>query len=534
MLIRTLAGLALAAPGLFAQTRPVFEAAEIHRSGPAMNPYTFISGGVLRGARYDLRKATMLDMIRVAWGVDPQVVLGGPNWLEFDRFDIAAKAPPASSPETVRLMLQSLLADRFKLVLHKDTRPLPAYALALGKSKPKITQAAGDGNPECKYQPQPAGSAFSTAYSCRNMTMAAFAERLHGIARDYLIDPVVDTTGLEGAWDFDLRWNSRSQVLPGGAERTTIFAAIEKQLGLLLTLQKAPAPVLVIDRVNEKPTDNAPEIAQKLPRRELEFEVADLKPSKPGAPGGGMQVTPGGGLEAIAMDMRVLLAAAWDIDWDHLDRFAGVPKWVEGAKFDIHAKASTNTNSPPVMGAGYIDDDVRLMLRALLIERFQMKVHNEDRPVNAYVLTAKPKELKMKKADPANRANCKEARAMANDPRDINPRLAELISCQNTTMAQFASQLQPLAPDNFSYPVADATGLNGGWDFTLSFTPSWMLGAAGPATDAGPGAAVASEPSGALSLADAIGKQLGLKLEMRKRMLPVVVIDHMEEKPLGN
>jgi uncharacterized protein (TIGR03435 family) len=520
---------------LFAQPRPAFEAADVHRSARAMNPYTFISGGVLRGARYDLRKATMLDLIRIAYKVEPEMILGGPNWLEFDRFDIAAEAPPSSSPETVRLMLQSLLADRFKLLLHKDTRPMPAYALTPGKGSPKLKEAAGEGNPECQYQPQPAGSTFGTEYSCRNMTMAQFAERLHGIAGDYLNDPVVDSTGLEGAWDFDLKWNYRSQVLQAGAERTTIFSAVEKQLGLSLTLRNAPAPVLVIDRVNEKPTDNAPDIAQELPPRELEFEVADLKPSKPGEPGGGMRVTPGGGLEARAMDMRVLLAAAWDSDWDHLERFAGLPKWVESAKFDIHAKASTNTNGPPFMGPGYIDDDVRLMLRALLIDRFKMKVHYEDRPVDAYTLeTAKPgmKIVKMKKADPANRAGCRDARTVANDPRDINPRLSQLIACRNTNMAQLASQLQALAPDYFAYPVEDATGLTGGWDFTLSFSPPWMLRAASP--EPAGAAPEASEPIGALSLADAISRQLGLKLEMRKRMLPVVVIDHIDEKPTEN
>ena len=356
--------------------------------------------------------------------------------------------------------------------------------------------------------------------------MAAFAERLRGMAQDYLTDPVVDSTGIEGAWDFDLKWNYRSEALQGGTERTTIFGAVEKQLGLSLNSQKVPAPVLVIDHVNEKPTENSPGIAQKLPLREIEFEVADLKPSNPGDTGGGLRVTPGGGLEARNMDMRILLATAWDIDWDHLERFAGVPKWVDSARFDIHAKASTNTNAPPFMGAGYIDDDVRLMLRALLIDRFKMKVHYEDRQVDAYTLMAgKPK---LKKADPANRAGCKEARTVANDPRDSNPRLSRLITCQNATMAQFASQLQAVSSDYFAFPVEDATGLTGAWDFSLSFSPTWMLKAAGP------GGGEASEPIGAISLPEAIGKQLGLKLEMRKRMLPVVVIDHIEEKPTEN
>src|SRR5208283_4982934 len=138
----------------FAQTAPKFEVADVHPSGLAMNRYTLVSGGVLRGTRYDLRKATMLDMIRLAYGVDPDTVVGGPNWLEFDRFDIAAKAAAGSSPDAVRLMLQALLADRFKLVLKHETRPMPAFALSLGKAKPKLTPSNGAVNTDCVGQPQ--------------------------------------------------------------------------------------------------------------------------------------------------------------------------------------------------------------------------------------------------------------------------------------------------------------------------------------------------------------------------------------------
>ncbi len=131
----------IAIAGLSAQTLPKFEAADVHRSDRAMNSYTFVSGGVLRGERYDLRKATMLDLIRIAYNVDPEMVVGGPNWLEFDRFDIAAKAPASSSPEQVRLMLQSLLADRFRLTVHKEMRPMPAFVLAAGRTKPKMKES---------------------------------------------------------------------------------------------------------------------------------------------------------------------------------------------------------------------------------------------------------------------------------------------------------------------------------------------------------------------------------------------------------
>ncbi len=379
---------------------PEFEIADVHRSGEALNPYTYLSGGVLRGARYDVRKATMLDLIRIAYDLQPEAIFGGPQWLEFDRFDIAAKAPVGSSPETVRLMLRSLLAQRFKLTVHKDMRPMPAFALEVEKDKPRLGEASGQGDAGCAFQPQ-SGGTFSRVYSCHNMTMKAFAEQLHGMADDYLIEPVIDSTGIEGAWDFDLRWNQRSQVMQGGAARTTIFDAVEKQLGLTLMLKTAPAPVLVIDNVNEKPTDNVPKVTAMLPPRELAFEVASVKTSPPDEKGCCFQVTRGGGLESRAMPMRILLAAAWDVDWDHADdKIAGLPKWVDSARFDIDAKASSTTNAPPLMGSGYIDDDVRLMLRALLMERFRMKVHYEDRLTKAYSLVAVKPRMKSRSGEP--------------------------------------------------------------------------------------------------------------------------------------
>jgi uncharacterized protein (TIGR03435 family) len=372
--MRALAGLACIA--ILSNTAlgqaPAFDAADVHRSARATNPYTFMSGGVLRGERYDLRKATMLDLIRIAWAVDPAAVVGGPNWLELDRFDIAAKAPARTPPETVRLMLQALLADRFKLVLHRDTRPMPAFAMTADKGKHKLKQASGAGETGCRYQPQ-SGPAPETVYVCRNITMAAFAQQLRGIAGDYLTDPVTDSTDLEGAWDFDLKWNPRSQLLPAGSERTTVFDAVARQLGLSLETSNAPAPVIVVDRVNEKPTDNPPGTAQALPPALVEFEVADLKPGRPDERES-LSVKPGGGLEARAVLMKILIATAWDIDWDHVDdMIAGAPKWIASARFDIVAKPPAAAIGQSPAGSGFIDDDLRLMLRTLLIERFKIK-----------------------------------------------------------------------------------------------------------------------------------------------------------------
>ena len=486
-----------------------------------MNPFTLASGGLLRGDRYDLRKATMLDLIRIAYKVPPETILGGPNWLEFDRFDIAAKAPGDSSPEVVRLMLQSLLAERFHLAVHSEMRPMPAYALT--PDRPKMRTSDGTGSPVCEYVPQPTGSTMDE-YSCRNETMADFAFRLRSVASDYLQDPVVDATGLDGTWDFELRWNRRSRLLPAGTDRTTIFDALRKQLGLNLIPGDAPSAALVIDHV-ERPATNAPDVAKKLPRRELAFEVASLKLNKAGERS--LFRAMRGGIEVTAMPLGSLMAFAWDMNTVHEGkRFVGMPKGVDSVYVDIVGKTTKNANAPGMNVASEFDDDLRAMTRVLLTERFKIKWHYEDRPVEAISLTAgKPK---LTPADTTHRASCHQGRTIANDPRDVNPLLSQLISCRNVTMAQLASKLQEIDDFEFVYPVNDATGLKGSWDFDLSFTPGEQF-----LRSVGKTGADSLEPSGVVSLGEALGR-LGLKLEKRRRMLPVIVIDHMELTPTAN
>ena len=137
--------------GQFTPTKPAFQIADIHVSPHASNP--IMQGGVLRAGRYELRQATMLDLIKTAYGVGPNMVVGGPSWLESDRFDVIAKAPPATSAETANLMLQELLTDRFKLVVHKDMKPMPRFVLTVGQGKPKLKEADGSGEPGCQFQP---------------------------------------------------------------------------------------------------------------------------------------------------------------------------------------------------------------------------------------------------------------------------------------------------------------------------------------------------------------------------------------------
>ena len=154
------------------------------------------------------------------------------------------------------MMLQTLLADRFKLAVHMDTRPMPAFVLSVGKGKPKLKESEELGNTGCQFQPrnpQP-GVPPSNVVSCRHVSMDAFARRLRQMAGDYISVPVVDSTGLEGFWDFDLKWTFRGQLSQAGADGITISDAVDKQLGLKLEPQRAPAPVIVVDSVNRTPT----------------------------------------------------------------------------------------------------------------------------------------------------------------------------------------------------------------------------------------------------------------------------------------
>ena len=108
----------------FGQTeKPLtFELADVHSSPPST--LASLSGGVPRSGRYELRNANMVDLIRTAYGVEPEKVVGGPNWMTSDRFDVIAKVPAGITEENARLMLRTLLADRFGLTVHNDSKPL--------------------------------------------------------------------------------------------------------------------------------------------------------------------------------------------------------------------------------------------------------------------------------------------------------------------------------------------------------------------------------------------------------------------------
>src|SRR6185436_5112494 len=145
------------------------------------------------------------------------------------------KAPQETKPEAVRLMLQSLLAERFKLVIHPDTRPMSGYVLTLGKDKHKLKEATGpgagcQGNPP----PQPPPPVPINTGSCKGVTMEQFAQLLRQLGNGYITTPIQDQTGLKGYWDFDVRFTPFQALSRAGADGVTVFAMVEQQLGLKL------------------------------------------------------------------------------------------------------------------------------------------------------------------------------------------------------------------------------------------------------------------------------------------------------------
>jgi uncharacterized protein (TIGR03435 family) len=225
------------------------------------------SAQFLPGGRVDLRRITLKEMVAAAYKVDDDMVAGGPNWLGSDQFDVVAKAEPKSSDDQLRLMLQNMLAARFKLVVHQDKKVVPVYALVVGKGGPKLRESeAGDSVQKgCKRENPNEPNRLGIRIACTRMTMADLAEELPNRAGAYIDLPMVDLTRLKGAYEFKLVWTPKAAlegrkaadgtVITEPAGGLSVFDALQAQLGLKLEQRKIPMPLIVIDRVERVPTD---------------------------------------------------------------------------------------------------------------------------------------------------------------------------------------------------------------------------------------------------------------------------------------
>ena len=262
-------------------TLPSFEAASIK---PAKSGNTGLFRiGVDPGGRFVANGANVSILLQLAYNVKENQISGAPGWINSDRFDIQAKPDDAVAAELQKLgpdqrnglqrkLLQSLLADRFKLKLGHQTRELTVYALTVAKSGPKFhesatpSQAQGSGS-EPRRGIMMNGRGELTVSDAR---LEMFANALsHQLGRI-----VLDKTGLSGRYDFTLHWTpepGEGPAMPGGPgpgrddhggappppeqSGPSIFTALQEQLGLKLESQKAPVDILVVEHV-ERPSEN--------------------------------------------------------------------------------------------------------------------------------------------------------------------------------------------------------------------------------------------------------------------------------------
>lgn len=249
-----------------ADGRPTFDVTSVKRNTSGEQGGR---SGYQPGGRYSGTNVTVRRVIGLAYlPLQGFQIIGGPNWINSDRFDIEAKAEGNPSSDQLRLMLRALLADRFKLVTHREMRELPAYALVLARTDGTMGAQLRRSEVDCSAQrgnappPTPQGARSNTgqAPSCgffvgvsslagKGTTMERFAAELSLVGR-----PVLNRTGLSGSFDVDLKWAPDAGAgAPSSDSGASIFTALQEQLGLKLEAIKTPMEVLVIDSV-EQPT----------------------------------------------------------------------------------------------------------------------------------------------------------------------------------------------------------------------------------------------------------------------------------------
>lgn len=518
---------ALLSSPVFGQTS-AFEIADVRVSEPALTQQPIMRPPALRDGLYEIRNATMLDLIRTAYGIEADKILGGPNWLELDRFDIRARVPAGTTTETARPMLRALLSDRFKLVAAQDTRQMTTWVLspAAGGAKMLRAQSAGVA-PSCQGNPDGEGVP-RVRVTCRSMPIATFIEMIPRAANSYGIGTITDATNMPGPWDFEMAFTqNKAQLQEPGA--IPLFVALEKDLGLKLEQKAITASSLTVTSVNRTPTPNAPAVAKAIPPIPApEFEVVDIKPSEPSDLPTQARILPTGQINAVRVPLRDMINIAYAFNGG--DMVVG-PKFIDTARYDITGKAFSGAD------AQIVDDNfLRMAVQKMLADRFGMKFHWEERTINAYALVAGP-AIKMTKADPNTRTRCYNGVPPgAKDPRQANPSRGGILTCENATMEMLGDWLRRAAGGYVQTPVTDLTGLKDGYTFTLNWSAIGMFpgGVNGVGARAGGAGAAPAIPTGAITLPEAVESQLGVKLEMGKRPVRVMVIDSINEKPSEN
>ena len=240
--------------------RPKFDAFEVATIKPVAPDAKASRYIVMQGSsRFVEKDYTLKLLIAAAYDLNPRTILGGPAWIESDHYDILAVTPGEVRPtrDEQMSMLRNLLADRFSLNFHREQKEFSIYVLEAAKSGSKLKPSTAPPDDPAKL--------ISTVYPqhillpARNTTMGEFASLLQ---RAVLDRPVVDQTGLQGRYDFDLQWapdetqfGGEVPVAPSDAPAAPLFSAIQDQLGLRLIATRGPVNALVVDKAERPSAD---------------------------------------------------------------------------------------------------------------------------------------------------------------------------------------------------------------------------------------------------------------------------------------
>jgi uncharacterized protein (TIGR03435 family) len=257
---------AAGAVGQPAESRLTFEVASVRAAGSVTSKNADEvkrgAGMQIDGAQVDIWMMSLADLVRQAYGLKA-FQFSGPQWMSSERYEIHAKLPSGATPAQVPAMLQTLLAGRFQLVFHRDSREHQVYALLVGKNGLKLQLAGGTApdNPRDKRLDMPGG----TMHLNRKMTMPALCDFLGG----FVDRPVIDMTGLTDTYqvtlDIPVDELKRAKIAAEGVRpgdiasdpsgSSAMFTAVQ-QLGLKLEPRKTAVDVLIVDHAEKVPTEN--------------------------------------------------------------------------------------------------------------------------------------------------------------------------------------------------------------------------------------------------------------------------------------
>jgi uncharacterized protein (TIGR03435 family) len=232
------------------ERKPSFEVASVKPNKETGGSFS------LSGNRQTFIGTTAGSLIAYAFNLRDAEVIGGPPWVHADRLDVIAQAERKPTPEEFRLMMQSLLEERFALKAHRETREAPVYRLVLAKRDGTLGPQLLKSDSECGAPPPT--SVPWAIHACRgrmgpaDMTMGA--ELFSGLIStlESLVDRrIIDETGLSGRFDARLEWSRGEKDLT----RPSIYTAIQEQLGLKLEPARGPVNVLVVDSISRPTPD---------------------------------------------------------------------------------------------------------------------------------------------------------------------------------------------------------------------------------------------------------------------------------------